>query len=499
MATTGSALNLANYTTVWSDGFDASSFNWNQWTAFWGNLNDAVFANSSVTLTSYASENWAPIGFMQAPTGPSAGQGYGLYSVTASADAGQGVGICICLWPADNNWPGAELDILESWDASQHAFTTIHWAGADGSNQQDIHQETLDISVPHTYALDWEAGSLTLYIDGVFQFTTTSNVPLDYAHGGINETFGAEVTAAGWDGVSSKVALHVFDMSYAKLNSTATTGTTGTGTGTGTGTTTPTTTPTTTHTPATLSAGTGPDSLVLKLSEDAYNGDAQYTVKVDGVQVGGTFTASALHGSGDDTLTLAGTWGTASHKVTVNFLNDAWGGTATTDRNLYVDAISYNGKAVAIPSGAGNLLATGPVDFSIASTATTTTTTPTTPGTLPSPSNGGLLIQGTAGADQLVGTAGNDVIIGGHGNDGMTGGKGADYFVLAQGDGPDWINDFSAGTDHLLLQGVTPGSVTSTFTSYYGSAGMDVHYGTAGDSVFLAGVWKLGAGDIVFA
>jgi hypothetical protein len=70
-------------------------------------------------------------------------------------------------------------------------------------------------------------------------------------------------------------------------------------------------------------------------------------VKVDGAQVGGTFTASALHAAGQsDTLTLKGDWAAGPHRVEVAFLNDAWGGTAATDRNLYLDAATYNGKAV---------------------------------------------------------------------------------------------------------------------------------------------------------
>ena len=44
--------------------------------------------------------------------------------------------------------------------------------------------------------------------------------------------------------------------------------------------------------------GSGSDTLVLSISEDAYKGDAQFTVSVDGKQLGGTFTATALHASG---------------------------------------------------------------------------------------------------------------------------------------------------------------------------------------------------------
>ncbi|MCJ2011551.1 hypothetical protein MKK53_03285, partial [Methylobacterium sp. J-076] len=57
-------------------------------------------------------------------------------------------------------------------------------------------------------------------------------------------------------------------------------------------------------TPFTMNIGTGSDTLVLKLSEDAYKGDAQYTISVDGKQVGGTLTAHASHAAGQsDTIT----------------------------------------------------------------------------------------------------------------------------------------------------------------------------------------------------
>src|SRR5581483_10824834 len=37
--------------------------------------------------------------------------------------------------------------------------------------------------------------------------------------------------------------------------------------------------------------GAGADQLVFKISEDAYLGDARYTISVDGTQLGGTLTA----------------------------------------------------------------------------------------------------------------------------------------------------------------------------------------------------------------
>ena len=137
-----------------------------------------------------------------------------------------------------------------------------------------------------------------------------------------------------------------------------------------------TTTTTTTQQPVSLTAGTGPDTLVLRISEDAWQGDAQYTVRVDGLQVGGVFTAKALHAANQsDTLTLKGSWGAGAHTVTVNFINDAWGGTAATDRNLHVDNVIYNG--VAHPELARALMGGGAQTFALSATSTTAVSTTT--------------------------------------------------------------------------------------------------------------------------
>jgi glucose/arabinose dehydrogenase len=116
------------------------------------------------------------------------------------------------------------------------------------------------------------------------------------------------------------------------------------------------------YTPQQLDIGAGRDTLVLTLAQDAYNGSALFTVSVDGVQVGGTETAHGrvLDGT-HDTLTLHGSWGAGPHTVTVNFLNDAWGGTVGADRNLHVESISYNG--VAVPGAAQDLMSAGPANL----------------------------------------------------------------------------------------------------------------------------------------
>jgi len=109
--------------------------------------------------------------------------------------------------------------------------------------------------------------------------------------------------------------------------------------------------------------GSGPDSLVLRVSQDAYQGSAQYTVSVDGAQIDGTLTASALHGAGSDIITVGANLAPGPHEVRLTFLNDAYGGTPATDRNLYLDGATYNGATV--PGAEAALYSAGPAVFGI--------------------------------------------------------------------------------------------------------------------------------------
>ena len=122
--------------------------------------------------------------------------------------------------------------------------------------------------------------------------------------------------------------------------------------------TTPVLMPPTPVTPKTI--GSGADTLVLLMSEDAYEGDAQFTVSVDGTQVGGKQTTTGNHSQGQtQAFTVHGRFGTLKHTVSVNFLNDANG--PLGDRNLYVTGASINGKPITNVSLA--LLGDGPQSF----------------------------------------------------------------------------------------------------------------------------------------
>jgi hypothetical protein len=137
------------------------------------------------------------------------------------------------------------------------------------------------------------------------------------------------------------------------------------------------------------------------MSEDAYQGDAMFTVKVDGVSQGGTYTTTALHAAGQSqNFIFNGDWAPGSHKVTITFLNDDYGGTASTDRNLYLNDAVYDG----VDTGAHKtFLSNGSKSFTVTDTTaipspTPTPTPPPTPGPTPPPPTG-TVVNVTPGMD----------------------------------------------------------------------------------------------------
>ncbi len=136
-----------------------------------------------------------------------------------------------------------------------------------------------------------------------------------------------------------------------------------------------------------MTVGSGPDSFVLKISEDAFinhdsvsdaAGDARFEVFVDGKQQGGVFNAAASHKAGADQLyTIKGSFGAGPHTVAVQFLNDAWNpgspdAQGSVDRNLYVDGLSYDGTDA---HQTASMMRSSTSSFAIPASATPTTMT----------------------------------------------------------------------------------------------------------------------------
>lgn len=63
---------------------------------------------------------------------------------------------------------------------------------------------------------------------------------------------------------------------------------------------------------------------MVRLGEDAWQGDAQFTASVDGNQIGGTRSVTALHEAGaSQDFAFSPNLAAGAHRVSVSFLNDA--------------------------------------------------------------------------------------------------------------------------------------------------------------------------------
>lgn len=336
--------NAGAFRTVLWDDF-SNGYNW----AYWGKPYDGgVYWNGAfswsagdvnvrdgemqVTMTRHDNGWWTGGGFNSMKAGVSIH--YGTISFDAKVDEGQGTMAAILLWPAaDDHWP-PEVDILET--PGHDGMQTLHWQGPGGGNWYDaIRTSSYDPSQWHHYDVTWLPDRLTIQVDGRTVAEWTDHIPNEPMGFGVMSFIGTwhEEWMGGAPDSSTPgvVTVHLDNVYMAQW--------TGEDPGTDAGSPAP-----PQRAPAWQDAGSGSDSLVLWVSQDYYKGDAQFTVSVDGQQVGGTFTASALHSSGQhDTLTLHGNWGPGAHTVTVNFLNDLWDGTPDTDRNIYVTHAEYNG------------------------------------------------------------------------------------------------------------------------------------------------------------
>ncbi|MGG5821599.1 family 16 glycosylhydrolase [Falsiroseomonas sp. HW251] len=147
------------------------------------NVNTSVPGQVTLGPSGSAMMEWA--------VGPDAGHGYGTYTVVAKLDGGtEGAGIVF--WPADNSWPGQEIDLVEMMpDGSGRQYGTLHWnAGGSDAYESRIFDGVYGGSW-HEYQMVWEPGKITMSVDGQVKTAFTDHVPADYAHGGMNNTIGA--------------------------------------------------------------------------------------------------------------------------------------------------------------------------------------------------------------------------------------------------------------------------------------------------------------------
>lgn len=437
------SLDLSRFQTVFDDRFsNDKTLDKSLWSDSWGNADQYNFSGGALTLVGYQDPWWQPVGFMQHATGKTAGEGYGLFQFSGYGNPGQGIGICFIMWRADNlfldsSTPGkaTEIDILESWDKSKSVESTIHYydSGSAQNNGQAFHNLAIDPTKPHTYAMDWERGSLTFYIDGVEMYRDTTHVPLDAADGGSNEVMGAQVINEAHLVTTPTVELHITDMSYSAP----------------VGATPP---PTPVQNPVTLGGGT-----------QSYAAAAGATVQA---------------GSGSDTITTAsGPVSVTGSSGLLTFLGGA--GSST---------VSGAAGSATMSGGSGGGVYTGGsagLNLLVSRGASGSNTTLTGGGA------GDRLFGSASGNDVLSAGPGRASILGGGGNTTITGGAAASS-VIFTGNGTSAVTGGAAGGDTVVGGAGSLSVAANKGDAIFGNAGaLNVTGSTTGADSIAGGAGAL--------
>lgn len=95
------------------------------------------------------------------------------------------------------------------------------------------------------------------------------------------------------------------------------------------------------------------NTILVRASGDAFDGPARIRVMVDGKDISGQMTITAVHKAGAEQVLEVRTDAdlVAARQLQVQFTNDAWGGSADKDRNAYIHGISVNGVVIDNKSG----------------------------------------------------------------------------------------------------------------------------------------------------
>jgi beta-glucanase (GH16 family) len=318
----------------------------------------------------------------QLTTKTSFSQLYGYFEANMKLPSAAGLNSAFWLLPADGSWP-PELDVVELLGNSPTTMVMTAHSQASGSHTANPHWANIpDASQAfHTYGVDWQPDKLTWYFDG--KQVAQENTPADMNKPMYMMLDTLSGTSGSWIGAPNPGETAQMDINYVRSYSsnpnavgvTAQPGYVADNGAPSTPVAAPVSAPAIPAPPAAPATpptvGSGVDTLVLKLSEDAYAGDAQFSVAVDGKLLSAAQSVTASHAQGQSqAFTFKGSFGTGPHTVGVSFLNDRWDGSAATDRNLYLDGATFNSSSAGAAAAlAGNGTSSFTVNGSAASPA----------------------------------------------------------------------------------------------------------------------------------
>ena len=136
---------------------------------------DAVWVNDGMLGISASGDVSGGVAWLSSPATT-----YGRWEFRARVEQGTGYAPAILLWPDSDKWPvDGEIDVMEIVDGARGVnHTTVHYGDDD---QRIDSMVTGDFTQWHTYAVDWQPDSITVYLDGEPIFSTTD--PAAIPHG----------------------------------------------------------------------------------------------------------------------------------------------------------------------------------------------------------------------------------------------------------------------------------------------------------------------------
>jgi beta-glucanase (GH16 family) len=282
-------------------------------------------------------------------TAASFSQEYGYFEMRAQLPAGTGVWPAFWMLPANGTWP-PEIDVLEAYGDTS-LYQTVH-TGVTGTDTYQITSSVQPsmVSGYHTYGVNWNASTITFYFDGqvvgsqptpadmhqpmyllvdlamqaVSGVTATpKSMQIDYIRAYSNDP---NAVAVALQPVSSPDGVDTSGL-YGAVSASSP--------------------------PPPPPPSSGSDTLTIHASADVWNGDPQFTLFVDGAQVGGIYDVSALHNNGQwQDIVVNGNFGSGPHNVAIDFINhaasgayyDSATGAVHNTRQLYVGYINFDGQ-----------------------------------------------------------------------------------------------------------------------------------------------------------
>ncbi|TXN49489.1 glycoside hydrolase family 16 protein, partial [Methylobacterium sp. WL119] len=230
-------------------------------------------------------------------------QTYGYFEMRADLSDAKGAWDAFWLLPDKaaanpNHLSGwQELDVVEHYGGNDKGvYSTIHTTDQTPNipwqQNRQVYSETAQASGYHTYGMDWQKDKISFYVDGKFvgsqatpsDMTGPMYLVANLATQNDADAAGVPITTKidyirAYSNNPNAVAVTQDPVSAPDGQDPGLYGATSTN-----------------HplpskadsTPTSTSIGSGSDQLIFKISEDAYKGDALYTVSVDGKQIGGT-------------------------------------------------------------------------------------------------------------------------------------------------------------------------------------------------------------------